>query len=118
MLTNIFVFFVNLEADFHKDFVFFVSGSSVHLIFWQGCPPVDEDCRRKPKKVRGVGSQIKKITTIRRKDLKVHFVYRFTVRQVHTEIEICYAEMCPKNESGMLQVRMVPHRLQMNFGSK
>ena len=66
-----------------------------------------------------MGSQIKKITTIRRKDLKVHFVYRFTVRQaVHTEIEICYAEMCPKNESGMLQVRMVPHRLQMNFGSK
>ena len=54
-----FCLFVNLEADFHKDFVFFVSGSSVHLIFWQGCPPVDEDCRRKPRKVRGVGSGIK-----------------------------------------------------------
>ena len=57
MLTKI-LLFDDLDADVAKEIVFFVSGSSVHLIFWQGCPPVDEDCRRKPKKVRGVGSQI------------------------------------------------------------
>ena len=54
-----FVFLLIFDADVDKEIVFFVSGSSVHLIFWQGCPPVDEDCRRKPRKVRGVGSGLK-----------------------------------------------------------